>query len=61
MGDSTPGIGIIQPQRTITVLQQVLMMLAALNSDGGRRAVLIWTTASLKSFFDVAASLVRLR
>ena len=61
MGDSTPGISIIQPQHAITVLQQVPMMPAALRDGGGQRAVLIWTIASSKNFFDMAASLVRLR
>ena len=61
MGDSTPGISIIQPQHAITVLQQVPMMPAALRDGGGQKAALIWTIASSKNFFDTAASLVRLR
>ena len=60
MGDSTPGIGIIQPQRAITVLQQVPMIPAALKGGGGWEAALIWMIASSKNFFDMAASLVRL-
>ena len=37
------------------------MMPAALRDGGGQRAVLIWTIASSKDFFDMVASLVRLR
>ena len=59
MGDSTPGIGIIRPQRTFMLSLQ--MERPTLKGGGGRGAILIWMIASSKSFFSTAASLVRLR
>ena len=60
MGDSSPGIGIIQLQCVIMLPKQGLILHHALWGGGGWKAVLIWTIASLKSFFDTAVSLVRL-
>ena len=61
MGGSTPGIGIIRPQCIIMLLDQEMILHPALWGSGGWKAALIWTIASSKNFFDVVASLVRLR